>query len=178
MFRAEAPAAAMAGAAATWFLSPASTTTRCCISVSIPSTRPSADGTAKAAIAPAARARRIEVPVPVGTIVYDDDTGELLHDFTQRGRAVRHRARRPGRARQSALRHVHASSAHRARAGQARRRKAAAAGAETAGRRGAGGVSERRQIDADLAHFGGAAQDRRLSVHYARTEPGRGQRGR
>ncbi|HEV1284323.1 MAG TPA: GTPase ObgE [Bryobacteraceae bacterium] len=27
----------------------------------------------------------IDVPVPVGTIVYDDDTGEQLHDFTQPG---------------------------------------------------------------------------------------------
>jgi GTP-binding protein len=27
----------------------------------------------------------IELPVPVGTIVYDADTGELLHDFTQPG---------------------------------------------------------------------------------------------
>jgi len=27
----------------------------------------------------------IEVPVPVGTTVYDDDTGELLHDFTRAG---------------------------------------------------------------------------------------------
>jgi GTPase len=27
----------------------------------------------------------IELPVPVGTIVYDADTGELLHDFTQAG---------------------------------------------------------------------------------------------
>jgi GTPase len=27
----------------------------------------------------------IDVPVPVGTIVYDDETGELLHDFTQAG---------------------------------------------------------------------------------------------
>jgi GTP-binding protein len=26
-----------------------------------------------------------DVPVPVGTIVYDDDTGEQLHDFTQAG---------------------------------------------------------------------------------------------
>ena len=50
----------------------------------------------------------------------------------------------------------------------------AAAGAEAAGRCGAGGFPERRQIDADLAHFGGAAQDRRLSVHHARAESGRG----
>jgi GTP-binding protein len=27
----------------------------------------------------------IEVPVPVGTVVYDDETGEKLHDFTQAG---------------------------------------------------------------------------------------------
>src|SRR5579864_2249587 len=27
----------------------------------------------------------IELPVPVGTIVYDADTGEMLHDFTQAG---------------------------------------------------------------------------------------------
>jgi len=27
----------------------------------------------------------IELPVPVGTIIYDADTGELLHDFTQAG---------------------------------------------------------------------------------------------
>jgi GTP-binding protein len=27
----------------------------------------------------------VEVPVPVGTVVYDADTGELLHDFTQNG---------------------------------------------------------------------------------------------
>jgi GTP-binding protein len=27
----------------------------------------------------------IDVPVPVGTIVYDDETGEVLHDFTQAG---------------------------------------------------------------------------------------------
>jgi GTP-binding protein len=29
-----------------------------------------------------------ELPVPVGTLVYDDDTGELLHDFTQAGERV------------------------------------------------------------------------------------------
>jgi GTPase len=27
----------------------------------------------------------IELPVPVGTVVYDADTGELLHDFTRKG---------------------------------------------------------------------------------------------
>src|SRR4029077_6824154 len=27
----------------------------------------------------------IDVPVPVGTMVYDDETGEMLHDFTEAG---------------------------------------------------------------------------------------------
>ncbi len=30
----------------------------------------------------------IEVPVPVGTVVYDADTGELIHDFTRPGERV------------------------------------------------------------------------------------------
>jgi GTP-binding protein len=29
--------------------------------------------------------KSIELPVPIGTVVYDADTGELLHDFTQAG---------------------------------------------------------------------------------------------
>ncbi len=40
---------------------------------------------AKAAIAPAARANPSTLQVPVGTIVYDADTGEVLHDFTTPG---------------------------------------------------------------------------------------------
>jgi GTP-binding protein len=40
----------------------------------------------------------IEVPVPVGTVVYDADSGELLHDFTQAGdRLVVARGGRGGR---------------------------------------------------------------------------------
>jgi GTPase len=43
----------------------------------------------------------IEVPVPVGTMVYDDETGELLHDFTRaRERFVVARGGRGGRGNQ------------------------------------------------------------------------------
>ena len=56
----------------------------------------------------------------------------------------------------------------------ARRRETPAPGVEAAGRCGAGGIPERRQIHADFAHLGGAAEDRRLPVHHARAEPGRG----
>jgi GTP-binding protein len=42
--------------------------------------------------------RPVEVPVPVGTVVYDADTGELLHDFTAAGdRFVAARGGRGGR---------------------------------------------------------------------------------
>ena len=58
-------------------------------------------------------------------------------------------------------------------AGAARRREGSAAAPEAARRRRAGRLSERRQVDADLAHLGGAAEDRRLSVHDAHAEPRR-----
>ena len=85
MSRAAAPAAAMAGAVATSSWSPASITTRFFTSALIPSTKLSADGTAKAAIAPGTMANRSKSRLPVGTVVYDADTGELLHDFTTPG---------------------------------------------------------------------------------------------
>ena len=30
----------------------------------------------------------LEIPVPLGTVVYDDETGEILHDFTETGERV------------------------------------------------------------------------------------------
>ena len=58
-------------------------------------------------------------------------------------------------------------------AGPAGRREGPAAAPEAAGRRRAGRLPERRQVDADLAHLRRAAEDRRLPVHHARAEPGR-----
>ena len=58
--------------------------------------------------------KSIKVPVPVGTMVYDAHTGELIHDFTKPGERFVIARRRPRRARQPALRHVHPSGAHRA----------------------------------------------------------------
>jgi GTP-binding protein len=46
----------------------------------------------------------ITLQVPVGTSLYDQETGELIHDFHPR-RAGRHRQGRTRRARQPALRH-------------------------------------------------------------------------
>jgi len=53
-------------------------------------------------------AQSIEVPVPVGTVVYNVETGELLHDFTQdRDRFVIARGGRGGRGNQHFATPVH-----------------------------------------------------------------------
>ena len=116
----------------------------------------------------------IEVQVPVGTVVYDEATGERLFDFTEPGQ--RFLVARGGRGGKGNARF--ATSTHQAptehEPGPARRGEAPAPGAEAAGRCGPGGLSQRRQIHADLAHLGRPSQDRRLPVHHPGTEPGRG----
>ena len=53
--------------------------------------------------------------VPVGTVVYDEATGERLFDFTEAGPALHRGARRTRRTRQRAVRDVDAPGADRAR---------------------------------------------------------------
>jgi hypothetical protein len=101
-----------------------------------------------------------------------------MHDFQGAGRAPGDRQGRARRARQPALCHQHPPGSARARAGPGGRGAQLPAGVEAAGRRGPGRLSQCGQVDADLAHLGGAAQDCRLSVHDARAEPGRGDGGR
>ena len=115
----------------------------------------------------------IDVATPVGTVVYDCRNRRNAARFHRARRPLRRRAGRTRRQGQRAFRHLHASGAHRARRRQSRRRTPAPPGAEAAGRRRAGRIPQRRQVHADLAHLGRAAQDRRLSLHHARAAPGR-----
>ena len=92
-------------------------------SASTRSTRPSAGATAKAATGPAPKGAASKSTVPVGTVVYDEATGERLYDFTEAGRALHGGARRARRQGQRALRHRHAPGAHRARARASRARR-------------------------------------------------------
>ena len=75
----------MAGAAATSPWSPPKTATPCCISATTRNTPRSAAATAKAATGLATKAKASIVQVPVGTTVFDDETGEQLFDFTEDG---------------------------------------------------------------------------------------------
>ena len=169
-----ARAAAMAAAAATSSWSRASTTTRCSISASIPSTRPSAGGTAKAATAPAARASRSKFrcrSAPSSTMRRPASSCTI--------------SRRPASAswwRAAAAAAAATRASPRPRTRRPPSTKPASPGEEHRLRLelklladvGPGRFPERRQIDADLAHFGRAAEDRRLSVHHARAESRRG----
>src|SRR6266700_4448817 len=91
-----------------------------------------------------------------------------------RGRRAAGGERRPRRARQRAVRHAHAPEPAGVGAGRARRGAAARARAQAHRRRRAPGRAQCGEEHAALGDLGGAAQDRRLSLHHARAAPRRG----
>ncbi len=120
----------------------------------------------------------IVLKVPVGTIVYDEMTGELVHDFSRPDeRVVVAHGGRGGRGNARFATSVHQAPREHEE-GHPGEEREFAPGAEAAGRRRAGRLSQRRQEHADLAHLRRAAQDCRLSLHHAGAEPGRGFGGR
>ena len=120
----------------------------------------------------------ITLKVPIGTQVFErsaEDPTELhaargSHRRQPEDRDREGRPRRPG---QRALRDLHQPRAAPHAAGTPGRRERPPAAAQAAGGRGPGRLSERRQVDDHLAHLGGQAEDRRVSVHHARPQPRR-----
>ena len=115
--------------------------------------------------------------VPVGTILYDDETGEKVHDFSRPddriviacgGRGGRGNAR-------------FATSTHQA----PREHEDGRPGEDRVFRLelklladvGLVGLSQRRQVHVDLAHLSGSSQDCGLSLYHVAAQPGRRGRG-
>ena len=116
--------------------------------------------------------------VPVGTMVYDEMTGETGARLLQSRRARGDRAGRARRPRQCALRHLSSPGPARARGRRPGEERDLASRTQAAGRCRSRWISQRRQEHSDLAHLGGAAQDCRLSFHHAAAESRGGGRGR
>ena len=114
----------------------------------------------------------IVLKVPVGTVVYDDATGDLIHDFQRPDeRIVLAHGGRGGRGNQHFATST-PSGAPRARTWPRRRGEGCPAGVEATRRRWTRWSSECREIYPDRSHFIGASQDCRLSVHNTGTQPG------
>ena len=114
----------------------------------------------------------LTIAVPVGTLVYrtlEGKTEALFADLDVARRTPARRQRRSRRSRQPAFRDQRPPSAALCRKRRAGRALRAAARIAAAGRLRHRRRSQRRQIDAALGRFGGASEDRRLSVYHART---------
>jgi GTPase involved in cell partitioning and DNA repair len=118
-------------------------------------------------------AEDIVLRMPVGTVISDAETGEILFDLAHDGEVVT-RPRRTRRAGQPPLQVQHQprpAAVHCRRTG---RLALAQAGAEGARRRRPAGHAQRRQVDADPRDLGGSAEGCRLPVHHAAAQSRRG----
>ena len=106
--------------------------------------------------------------MPVGTVVINVDTDEVIGDLTEHGAAPAGRAGRPGRPRQHAFQELDQSLAARGDAGHAKARSAQLKlELKLLADVGLLGFPERGQIDVHPRGVGGDAEGRRLSVHHA-----------
>ncbi len=119
----------------------------------------------------------LEVPVPLGTQVYDAEIGDFLGEILEDGQRLLVAAGGIGRARQRPLHDRHQPGPPPLRARARWRRAPPPAGAQAARRRRRGGPAQRRQVDPDQRRLGRPAQDRRLPLHHPGPAARRGGRG-
>ena len=142
------------------------------------STAPRTARKARARIATAAAAEDIELRVPVGTVIRDADTGELVADLAEHDGDARC-SRKAARAASATCISSRASNRAprqftRGRAGRESRKLALEL--QSARRRRPARPAERRQIDLHPRGLCSAAEGRGLSVHHAASQSRRGAR--
>src|SRR5262249_46025537 len=107
--------------------------------------------------------------VPVGTILYDEDTGEKIHDFSHSDeRVVVARGGRGGRGNKSFSTFLPPTLSSRG-PGEAGPNASFSVGIEASCRRWAGRFSERWQVDVDFPYLGRSSQNRGLPIYDFRT---------
>ena len=133
-------------------------------------------GAGRSANRDGATGKDLVIPVPDGTVVYDEQG--LVADLVGEGaRAVVARGGRGGRG-NVAFAGPRNRVPRTAEQGEEGEEKTPARGAAHGGRRRVDRPAERRQVHPAVATDGGEAEDRELPVHDPHAEPGRGRRGR
>ena len=114
------------------------------------------------------------VPVPIGTVVRDTDTQEVLGDLTRHGEELL--VARGGKGGWGNQRFKSSTNRSPRQFGPGLPGEKRVARARTQGdrRRGTAGTAERRQVHADPRRLRGAAEGRGLPVHHPVPESGRG----
>ena len=121
-----------------------------------------------------AKGKDVMLRVPVGTQIFEDDNETLIADFTQVGQTVTLLSGGNGGFGNAHFKTSANQAPRHANPGQEGDGEVDLAAAEADRRRRAGRPAQRRQVDFPRGRLGGQAQDRRLSVHDAPSQPRRG----
>ena len=108
----------------------------------------------------------VVLEVPPGTVVFDNDTGELIGDIEQTdGELIVANGGRGGRGKRQ-FRHIHAPGSLSRRTRDARREEVSAGRTQDRGGCGPRWAAQRGQIHTHLETDGGQTPHRRLPIHH------------
>ena len=125
-----------------------------------------------------ASGRTVELQVPVGTQIFEEDGETLVADLTEVGARVVLAAGGQGGQGNTRYKSSTNQAPRRADPGSPRSGALGVAAAQTDRRRRTGGFAQRREVNVHRRRQRRTAKNRRLPVHHAAPESGRGSAGR